>query len=190
MKIAGFNRVSLIDCPGKISSVLFTSGCNMNCYYCHNRLTCLTDKVIDISLFYDYIKKRVGIIDAVVISGGEPTIQKDLLSHLKYIKSHGFFVKLDTNGTNPDVLERIFCLNVLVDFVAMDIKAPIGQYSKIKGCSGWDNQVMRSVNLIKSSGVQHQFRTTVVPELSFEDKRLIESQINEPVVWQEYKHYY
>lgn len=183
MRIAGFQKSSFVDYPGKIAAVVFTQGCNMNCYYCHNRGTCLSGKCIDEVEFTNFICRRRGLLDAIVISGGEPTLQTDLIEFINFIKSQGFLVKLDTNGTNPKILKKLICLQV-IDYIAMDIKAPLNQYSKIPGCEGWDQEVIESANIIKNSSIPHQFRTTLAPQLTDNDVSLIKNQIGEPIKWQ------
>ena len=174
MKIGGFIKNSLIDYPGKISSVVFTQGCNLRCRYCHNPDLVVPKliskaKSIPETFVFDYIKKNKKLLDAVVISGGEPTLQKDLVDFLIKVKSFNLLIKLDTNGTKPEVLNKLIDLNFL-DFIALDIKAPleIHKYAAIAG--NFVNfeiidKIKKSIWLILKSGIKHEFRTTVVKQI-------------------------
>ncbi len=180
MIIGGFQKNSLIDYPGKISSVIFTMGCNFRCPYCHNPELvnpALFTAPVDKASVFSFLEKRRGLIDAVVITGGEPTLHSDLTEFIVQIKSLGFLVKLDTNGYHPDILERIICEGNL-DYIAMDVKAPIGKYSEVTRCNCDEDNIDRSIQLIINSGVKYEFRTTVAkPLLTLEDIRKIEQRI-------------
>ena len=180
MIIGGFQKNSLIDYPGKISSVIFTLGCNFRCPYCHNPELvnpALFTAPVDKASVFSFLEKRRGLIDAVVITGGEPTLHSDLSEFIVRIKSLGFLVKLDTNGYHPDMLERIICEGNL-DYIAMDVKAPIGKYSEVTRCNCDEDNIDRSIQLIINSGVKYEFRTTVAkPLLTLEDIRKIEKRI-------------
>lgn len=171
MKIAGLQKNSMIDYPGNLSAVVFTQGCNMNCGYCHNR--CLIganskNEIIEQHDVVAFLKKRCGLLDSVVVSGGEPTLQKDLPEFLEMVKGMGYKTKLDTNGTNPECL-RLLIKNNLLDYVAMDIKAPLCKYRKVC-CSQVDTQSLsESINILKEDMVKYEFRTTYTPELCEED---------------------
>ena len=168
MIIGGFQKVSLIDYPGKISSIIFTQGCNFSCVYCHNKelinINNSTENTYKEKEIIDFLKQRTKKIDAVVITGGEPTLQKDLIPFMKQIKELDFLVKLDSNGTNPDVLKEAIN-SKLVDYIAMDIKAPLEKYSSITKTNVDIEKIKESINLIKNSGIQHEFRTTVLKSL-------------------------
>ena len=139
MKIGGFVKNSFVDYPGLISTCIFTVGCNLNCWYCHNKhLLIDQQKLINEEEIFEFLSSHKGFIDAVVVSGGEPTTQKDLIEFLSKVKNMGYKVKLDTNGTNFDVLKKVVEQN-LVDYVAMDIKAPIEKYEQIV-CSKVDKK--------------------------------------------------
>lgn len=171
MKIAGLQKNSMIDYPGNLSAVVFTQGCNMNCGYCHNR--CLIganskNEIIEQQAVVAFLEKRRGLLDSVVVSGGEPTLQKDLPEFLEMVKGMGYKTKLDTNGTNPECL-RLLIKNNLLDYVAMDIKAPLCKYRKVC-CSQVDTQKLsESINILKEDMVKYEFRTTYTPELCEED---------------------
>ncbi len=175
MNIAGLQKSSLLDYPSKIAAVIFTLGCNFRCPYCHNPnlITAVSSKkLIDETAVFDFLYSRKGKLDAVVISGGEPTLQSDLICIFEKIKNLGFLTKLDTNGTNPDILQKLINQK-LVDYVAMDIKAPIEKYDKVVGRDVDLGAVKKSVEIIKNSGLNYEFRTTVVRSLlsikDFED---------------------
>ncbi|MGI6085340.1 MAG: anaerobic ribonucleoside-triphosphate reductase activating protein [Acetivibrionales bacterium] len=171
MRIAGLQKNSMIDYPGYISAVVFTQGCNMNCGYCHNR--CLISPVAENEILrqedvIDFLEKRRGLLDSVVVSGGEPTLQKDLPEFLETAKKMGYKTKLDTNGTNPECL-RMLINNRLLDYVAMDIKAPFCKYRRVC-CSPVDTRKLNeSINILKEDPVEYEFRTTYTPELCEED---------------------
>lgn len=164
MKIGGLQKVSLIDYPGAISAVVFSQGCNFKCGYCHNpelvdpgRFSpCIDEKKI-----MEFLATRRGKLDAVSITGGEPTIQKDLIPFVKKIKKMGFAVKLDTNGSQPRVIKELLKAKLL-DFIAMDIKAPWEKYADITGVSADTQSIQESIKLILQAKINHEFRTTVV----------------------------
>lgn len=172
MNIAGFVKTSFVDYPGMITSVVFTQGCNLRCGYCHNfRLIDGNDPSTGIQPeeVFAFLSKRKGMIDAVVVSGGEPTLQKNLHVFIEELKAMSFLVKLDTNGTNPDVL-RALIDEELLDFIAMDLKAPLSKYEQVTGTSCLElSSVLESVELIKNCGLVHEFRTTLCPELEADD---------------------
>lgn len=160
--IGGLQKSSLIDFPNKIACIVFTKGCNFRCGYCHNP-ELLENKAptLEVSALYDFLKTRMGKLDGVVITGGEPTLQKGLKEVIKQIKSMGFLVKLDTNGTNPKILEELLNENLL-DYVAMDIKAPFNKYQSIVNTDIDISKIQKSIDLIMKSSVEHEFRTTVI----------------------------
>ncbi|QKG79555.1 anaerobic ribonucleoside-triphosphate reductase activating protein [Tenuifilum thalassicum] len=166
MKIAAIQQHSLIDYPGLISCVIFTYGCNFRCWYCHNHWLVLPSagcKQIDTDSVFNFLAERVGWLDGVVISGGEPTLHPDLPTFIKQIKQFGFRVKLDTNGTNPKMVEHLIDAS-LVDYVAMDIKAlpTAGNYSKVIGVADSDiiELVKKSIAVLQKSQIEYQFRIT------------------------------
>lgn len=168
MEIAGIVKNSFVDYPGKIATTIFTCGCNMNCWYCHNRdIITSTEGEYDEDKILTFLNDRKSFLDGVVISGGEPTLQKDLKEFIKKIKSLNLLVKLDTNGTNPHVLKDLIAENLL-DYVAMDIKAPFDKYNIITKIDNIE-KVKESVNILKTSGIKHEFRTTYAPNLNKDD---------------------
>jgi pyruvate formate lyase activating enzyme len=164
MLIGGFQKVSLIDYPGKIGSIVFTLGCNFRCGYCHNpELVKLLPKlaVTTPHEIIKYLENRKGYIEAVTVTGGEPTLQKDLIDFLTDIKALGLLVKLDSNGSTPTILDRIIKMG-LVDYIAMDIKAPLYRYSDVSNSPIKGEVFQHSIKLILDSGLPHEFRTTIV----------------------------
>jgi len=162
MRLSGLVKTSLIDYPARVSCVVFTQGCNFRCGFCHNPdLIPGGEGTLSEIEFFEFLEDRKGKLDGVVVTGGEPTIQADLSNFLARIKDHGFSIKLDTNGGNPDVLKRLID-SELIDFVAMDIKGPLEKYSQICRFDNVD-KIKESVEIILRSGIPHEFRTTVLP---------------------------
>ena len=163
--------MTLIDYPGKLATTVFTVGCSFRCPFCHNpELVLGSQASVNSNLekeFLDFLKKRQGKLEGVCITGGEPTIQSDLVDFIRKIKKLGFLVKLDSNGTRPDVLKKLLDLKLL-DFVAMDIKNQLENYDKTTGVKGDKDRIKLSVDLIRNSKVPYEFRTTVVPGIHTE----------------------
>ncbi len=176
MVLGGLQKNSFIDYPGKISCVLFTSGCNFDCPYCHN--PDLANGCAKYSPFltedgvYDFLDSRKAFLDGVVISGGEPTLQKDLVSLCEKVKHMGYPVKLDTNGSKPQVIKQLADAG-LVDYIAMDIKTDPYNYSPLikKDCN--PDNIISSIRIIMESGLSHEFRTTCIKPII--NKNVIES---------------
>lgn len=161
--IKGIDTASLIDYPGNIAAIIFFGGCNFNCDYCFNRgLVENIDNIPDISLedCFNILDKKRKYIDGVVISGGEPTIQRGLIEFIKELRKNGFKVKLDTNGYKPDVLQDIIDQK-LVQYIAMDIKAPLNYYSEVAKVNINIDKIAKSIELIKNSGIEYEFRSTI-----------------------------
>ena len=167
MKIHGLQKLTLLDFPGQIACTIFTAGCNMRCPFCHNASLVThidPDAVMDEDEFFKFLKKREGVLDGVAITGGEPTIVPDLIPFISKIRALGYKVKLDTNGTNPDVLRTVL-RDKLVDYVAMDIKNSKENYPKTIGLPNFKiDNIEQSANLLMSSNTPFEFRTTVVNE--------------------------
>jgi pyruvate formate lyase activating enzyme len=160
LQIGGFQKLSLIDYPGTPAAVIFTQGCNMFCPYCHNPQLVyphIFEKPLNESEILYFLKKRQGLLKGVVMTGGEPTLQNDLCIFIEKIKNLKLLVKLDTNGTNPEILQELIHKK-LIDFAAMDIKSPAEKYKWF--FKGNLNLIMQSLHVIKSSDVMHIFRTT------------------------------
>lgn len=166
MDFVGINKLSLLDYPNKVSAILYTAGCNFRCPYCHNGLTLVEgdNKPIPFAEIVSFLNKRIGILDGVVISGGEPTLMPDLKEKIKAIREMGFCIKLDTNGTKPDLL-REFINEKLIDYVAMDIKSSPNGYSLAAGRPVDMTSIKESIELLINSSVDYEFRTTIVDEL-------------------------
>ena len=165
MLIGGFQKMTLLDYPGKIACIVFTHGCNFRCPYCHNAaLVCEEYDGISEQEIIDYLKKRKGILDGVCVSGGEPFLQKDLLDFLKKVKELGYCVKVDTNGTSPDLLRQAVEQG-LCDYVAMDIKNSLDKYAMTADAELDNKKIKESVEFLLSGRVDYEFRTTVTREL-------------------------
>ncbi|MCK9333194.1 MAG: anaerobic ribonucleoside-triphosphate reductase activating protein [Candidatus Cloacimonetes bacterium] len=174
MKIGGFQKFSLLDYPGEMSAIIFTQGCNFRCPYCHNPelvLPQIYSPIINTEKVLRFLYSRRRKLSAVVVTGGEPTLQEDLIAFLKILKAMRFKVKLDTNGAMPDVLAKVLYAKA-ADYIAMDIKAPLPLYKKLTRSDVDTNNIMRSMELIRLSGVDYEFRTTVAPEIIFGDDLL------------------
>ncbi len=165
MKIGGLQKISLIDYPGHLSAILFTQGCNFHCPYCHNpELVQETAALIPEEEVFAFLKRRMQLLDAVTITGGEPTIHTDLISFIKRISDLGFLVKLDTNGTNPHIV-RALITRKLISYVAMDIKAPLTRYGETAARPVDIDALQESIALLKSNKIPYEFRTTIVKSL-------------------------
>jgi pyruvate formate lyase activating enzyme len=171
MMIGGYQKLTLIDYPGKLATTVFTVGCSFRCPFCHNPELVTEIKPLNYGdqekEFFAHLKKRVGKLQGVCITGGEPTIQPDLIDFIKKVKKMGFLVKLDSNGSRPDVLKKILDAK-LVDFVAMDIKNSLEKYSQTVGTKADADRIQLSIDLIRNSRLPHEFRTTVVPGIHTE----------------------
>lgn len=166
MKIGSINKTSLLDYPGKISAMIGTQGCNMGCPWCHNFFLIPYEftkhsEIIKERDFFRFLEQRKYFLDGVVITGGEPTIQSDLPEFCENVKKMGFAVKIDTNGTHPGVLNRLL-KNELVDYIAMDIKTDLDQYNQLVRENIDINAILKSIDIIMSSGKPYEFRTTCV----------------------------
>ncbi|HZX47239.1 MAG TPA: anaerobic ribonucleoside-triphosphate reductase activating protein [Clostridia bacterium] len=165
MEFLGQVKSSFIDYPNKICTVYFAGGCNFRCPYCHNsHLLKGIGESIDEAQVFGYLEKRRNMLDGICVSGGEPTLHAGLESFLGEVKRRGFLVKLDTNGTSPEVLENLL-KNKRVDYIAMDIKAPFEKYEKTVDRPVDVEAIKQSIDLIRSLSVEYEFRTTVCREL-------------------------
>lgn len=185
MKFYGFQKMTLLDYPGRVACTLFTFGCNFRCPFCHNALLVTEadgQNVYDGKDIIEFLKKRVGLLDGVCITGGEPLLQKELPEFMSEVKELGFFIKLDTNGSYPEKLKGIVHSG-LVDYIAMDIKNSPNKYSITAGTEIDVSMIKESVDFIMLCGVDYEFRTTVVspyhePEDFEEIGRFIEGAKN------------
>ncbi|MDD4343800.1 MAG: anaerobic ribonucleoside-triphosphate reductase activating protein [Eubacteriales bacterium] len=165
--IKGFIKNSFVDYPGKVAATVFTGGCNFSCPFCHNgELVKSPGKIKSIETWeiIDFLEKRKGLIDGLVITGGEPTLWPGLRDFIVKIKSMGFSVKLDSNGYEPLVLEKLLQEGI-IDYIAMDIKNSPEKYAQTAGLKTLDiSRIIKSIQLIKESGISYEFRTTVMKE--------------------------
>lgn len=176
MIIGGLEKMTLIDYPGQIAAIVFTKGCNFRCHFCYNPLLVWPDRETDEKKyektyppvsedeFFLFLENRRGKLDGIVITGGEPTMHRDLPDFIKKIRAFGYKIKLDTNGTNPEALKNLLAENLL-DYIAMDFKAPLDKYDEVVGVKVNCQDLEKSVKMIVESGLPHEFRTTVVPGL-------------------------
>ncbi|MBN2398319.1 MAG: anaerobic ribonucleoside-triphosphate reductase activating protein [Deltaproteobacteria bacterium] len=167
MKIGDIQRFSLIDYPGRICAIIFTQGCNFRCPYCHN------PELVEPSLYgkgvtkrdaMAFLERRRGKLDAVSITGGEPLLQRGLVAFIEQVRALGYLVKIDTNGSRPDVLNRLITEDLL-DYIAMDVKAPLEKYREVVKASIKPESIAQSIQLIMNSGIDYEFKTTVVNSL-------------------------
>ena len=170
MLIGGIQTLTLLDFPGKVATTIFTVGCNFRCGYCHNPELVLPELIqknrkdlIPEEKFFNFLKSRENFLDGVAITGGEPTMQPDLVEFIEKIKKRRFLVKLDTNGTNPQMLKELISRD-LVDYYAMDIKFPLEIYDKMTNVQIPAKIFQESINLIRNSRADYEFRTTVIAE--------------------------
>ena len=166
MNLQGLQKLTLLDFPGKTACTLFTGGCNLRCPFCHNAplIAPANGGVIDENEFFEYLSTRQNKLDGVAITGGEPLVQPDIAAFIKKIRAMGFLVKLDTNGFYPNQLKSLLDEHLL-DYVAMDLKNSDGKYAVTCGRPGLDLTPMKqSVRLLMESGIEYEFRTTVMRE--------------------------
>ena len=172
MFIGGRQKLTLIDYPGKLACTVFSIGCNFRCPFCYSSELVLPEKIkshteISDKEFFDFLQERKGLLDGVVLCGGEPTVHQDLPQFCKEIKNLGYLIKLDTNGSNPKMLEKLI-EKKLIDYVAMDIKSSKEKYSFFSGAE-FLKDVGKSVVFLKQNKIDFEFRTTVSPGLQKED---------------------
>ena len=187
MRIAGFVKNSFVDYPGHIAAVVFVPGCNLDCWYCHNRHIWKDTPLIHPAEVDAYLQKRRGFIDSVVITGGEPTLQKDLPAFIERIRSLGYKVKLDTNGLKPEFVEPIL---PLIDYVAMDLKAPPGGYfPRVVSFPVDEQAIWHTADLLMNAAPCYEFRTTFMPTLTQDDVAAIARRVRgaQKYVLQQYR---
>ena len=169
MIFAGIQKSSMVDYPGQLACVLFAPRCNYSCYYCHNRA--LLDgswEALDMQEILDFLQKRRGMLDAVVVSGGEASLQPDLPDFLRTLKEMGYLTKLDSNGASPHIIAKLL-LQQLCDYYAVDYKAPAARYREFCGSAGDAARVLESIQMLLRNGVDFEVRTTVTPQLTERD---------------------
>jgi pyruvate formate lyase activating enzyme len=166
LRVAGLQKNSTLDFPGRLSAVLFFAGCNYDCYYCHNKRILKNPPLLDMAYVRSFLRKRVGLLDGVVLSGGEATLQGGLYSFARGLKELGYSVKLDTNGSRPDALGALLSGGV-IDFVAVDYKAPLHMYDAICGAGASGGAGLRETfGLLRASGVACEVRVTMIPQIT------------------------
>lgn len=173
MLIGGLQRTTLIDYPGKIATTVFLSGCNFRCPWCYSPELVLPEKIqlqpkISKKEFFNFLKERKGLLEGIVLCGGEPTINKDLPKFCKKIKKMGYLVKLDTNGSNPEMLKKLID-GKSVDYVAMDIKGPKEKHNEFIGIKVDIKKIQESIDILKEGKVDYEFRSTIVPSLHIKE---------------------
>lgn len=169
IKIGGLQKTTLIDYPGKVACTVFFIGCNFYCPFCYSSELVLPEKIklqpqIREKELFDFLKERKGLLEGIVICGGEPTINPHLPNFIKKIKDLGYLVKLDTNGSNPEMLKKLID-EKLINYVAMDIKAPKEKYNLAAGVKVNINNIKKSIKILKRGKIDYEFRMTVVPTL-------------------------
>ena len=168
MNIGGLQRSSTLDYPGYLSCVVFTPGCNLNCFYCHNReLLSPEGESVDEAAVFAFLEKRRGLLDGVVISGGEPTLQPDLPEFLSELQKLGYRIKLDTNGQRPEVVAELLTKKLL-DYIAVDWKAPEEDFLSVCGGRNGFCRTQETLSVLSVSDVPYEARTTLYPGLSLE----------------------
>ena len=167
MKIGGLQKTSLQDYPEEVSSIIWTVGCNFSCPFCYNTdLVYGTIEEISEDEVLSFLEKRKKLIDGLVISGGEPFLQKDLKNFCKKVKKLSYKIKIDTNGTFPNKLKELID-EKLVDYIAMDVKAPKKKYEKLAGVKTDIKKIEKSIEIIKNSDINYEFKTTFIPFISY-----------------------
>lgn len=174
MNISGIQKLTLLDYPGKLAATVFSPGCNLRCPFCQNKQLVLGEEQADGTRAFpvlppqalaEFLDARAGLLDGICLTGGEPLLQKDIADCCAAIHAHGLLVKLDTNGTQPDALERLLDAG-LVDYVAMDVKNTPARYAETTGCADFDfGVIQRSLDALHAAGIPYELRTTVVREL-------------------------
>jgi len=182
MRIGGFQQLTLVDFPGLVAATVFTQGCNFRCSFCHNPELVLPElfgEPLPVEVIFDFLSSRQGKLQGLVITGGEPTLQEGLPDFIARVKKMGFAVKLDTNGSRPEVLSSLIDLH-LIDYFALDIKSSLIRYPQVTGIACDTAKIKESIDLIVKSGIPYQLRTTLVKEFcSREDLDAIQSLIKD-----------
>jgi pyruvate formate lyase activating enzyme len=176
VKIGGIQKLTLIDYPGKLAATVFLCSCNFRCPWCYSSEIVLPEKIkkqpeVSEKELFIFLEEKKGLIEGVVLCGGEPTISKELVSLVEKIKKERFFIKLDTNGSNPETMKELIDKK-LIDYVAMDIKAPKEKYKEFTGSKIDVKKIQKSIDILKDGKIDYEFRTTVVPGLHTKDDLL------------------
>lgn len=173
MEIGGLQKTTLIDFPGRIAATIFLCGCNFRCPWCYSSELVLPEKIknqpkITKKEFFKFLKSRKELLEGIVVCGGEPTINKDLPDFIKKIKNLGFLVKIDTNGSNPQMLKNLIDKK-LIDYVALDIKGPKKKYSQLTGVKVDIKKIQKSIDTLREDEIDYEFRSTIVPSLHIKE---------------------
>lgn len=175
MKLSAIQRFTMLDYPDRVACIAFTPGCNMRCGFCHNPEFVLPELMREIQkdfiaeeTFFNFLDQRRGLLEGVVVSGGEPTIWQDLPDFFRTIKEKGFLAKLDTNGNHPDMIRKLLD-EKLVDYIAMDVKTSLVEYPKLVGDGVKPENIQKSIDILKASGIPYEFRTTLIKEAHSEE---------------------
>lgn len=174
MQFAGLVKNSFLDFPGYIAAVVFVPGCNMDCWYCHNKHLWKKEDLIPREEIESFLDSHKGFLDGVVISGGEPTLQGSLEEFIKGVKAKGYMVKLDTNGTDPGTVRKLL---PIIDYIAVDIKAPPGGLNRVVSWDMDEAPIWETADMLISSNAAYEFRTTMMPLLDIEDVEKIAKRI-------------
>lgn len=166
MRISGLVKNSFVDYPGCIAAVVFVPGCNMDCWYCHNKHLWKSENDIEPKSVYEFFETHRDFLDGVVISGGEPTLQEGLAEFIDTVKGMGYLVKLDTNGTNPEIVEKLL---TRVDYIAMDVKAPPGEIKRVVTFDMDEEPIWKAADMLIGGNTNYEFRTTFMPLLEISD---------------------
>lgn len=173
IEIGGLQKTTLIDYPGRVACTIFLISCNFRCPFCYSAELVLPEKIrnqprISKKYLFDFLKERRNLLEGICITGGEPTVHKNLPVFIKKIKQLGYLVKLDTNGSNPEMLKKLIDKK-LIDYVAMDIKAPKDKYEKVVGKKININNIEKSIEILKEGKVDWEFRTTIVSSIHLKE---------------------
>ena len=182
MIFGGLQKISTIDFPKRLSAVVFTLGCDIDCFYCHNRILIENGNPIGESEVKNFLEKRKGLLDGIVVSGGEPTLQKDLVEFFKYLKSLGYDTKLDSNGQHPEVIKKL-CEMKLVDYIAIDLKATEKNYKNICGDRAEFEKTISTIKYLNEIKMDFEVRTTLCPGIDEKDLLEILSSVETIPRW-------
>lgn len=182
MLISAVQKFTMLDYPDHTAAIVFTPGCNMRCKFCHNKefvlpneLEQIADSFLKEEAILRFLDTRKGLLDGIVISGGEPTLQKDLRTFIEKVRTKGFLVKLDTNGQRPEVVKELLTAHLL-DYIAMDVKTLPQNYNDLVGAGDFEKTIPQSIEVIQKSGIAYEFRTTMIKEIHTPE--IIEEMIN------------
>ncbi|MDY4788322.1 MAG: anaerobic ribonucleoside-triphosphate reductase activating protein [Bacilli bacterium] len=182
MLIGGLQKSSTIDYPSKLSCVIFTIGCNLDCFYCHNRQLIENAPLIDEDEVLYFLKKRRHLLDGVVISGGEPTLQKDLIDFIKKVKELGYSIKLDTNGQNLKVVQNLI-EEKLIDYLALDFKCLPKDQKFVLGSNNYFANILQTFHYLNRINFPYELRTTLYPTMTLDELKSLLNSVNNVKLW-------